>query len=115
MRSPQTGPSAAPARWSMPATACRGDRGCSCRPLPWSRRARISCRAGSCRYPSLRMQGAFAGVDQVHYGQSFPEGADRIQAFDRGKVHGLVALVALAWIFMNLAIDGEPSACDVSL
>ena len=63
----------APARWSRRAGACPAVHGRSCRRLPWSRRARRSCRSISCRYPHARLQGAFAGVDQIHDGEPFGE------------------------------------------
>src|SRR5829696_2658832 len=115
MRSLRTIRSASPARCSRPAGACPAVRGRSCRRRPWSRRARTSCRSISCRYPHARLQGAFAGVDQIHDGDPFGERADRCAALDGGTVHVPVTLVPLAWIFMGLAIDSEASTEDVGL
>src|SRR6188768_1638666 len=107
--------SAWPGRWSRREVVFPATRGHSCRPLPWSRRAHISCRTTSCRYPRARLQCAFAGVDQIHNGQSFREGADRATAADGGKVHALVAFVAFTREIMNLAIDGKAPAGNISL
>src|SRR6185295_12401117 len=107
--------SAWPGRWSRRAAAFPTTRGRSCRPPPWSRRAHISCRTTSCRYPHARLQCAFAGVYQIHNGKSFREGADGATAVYGGKVHTLVAFIAITREFMNLAIDGEASAGNISL
>src|SRR6266436_6898995 len=114
MRSPQKGRSRAPARWSMQARAFPTARGSSFPRSPWSRRARRSCKASSCRYPRAGAQRAFAGVDQVHDGQSFRQRTDRTCAFDGREMHRLVTLVAFALAIMDDAVDGKPPAEHIS-
>src|ERR1700744_4084668 len=99
----------------MPTPACRAAHGRSCRPRPWSRRARIWCRSASCRNPCPRMHRALAGVDQVHDGEAFGQRTDRRRALDRGDMHVTITLVAFARILGYGAVDGEASTGDVGL
>src|SRR5438093_11818815 len=115
MRWSRTGRFAWPARWSRRAGAFPKARGRSCRRLPWSRRARISCRTISRRYPHARLQRALAGVDQIHHGEPFAEGADRAVAVDGGKVHGSVTFVPFTRVVLCLTVDGEAPAEHVGL